>query len=105
MSTPALGTAAPRRALVIGGGIGGLATAVALRQIGWDVALYERAPELREAGAGLSLWANAVRALDKLGIAAPIRAAATAGSLRRHLHLEGRAADQPVRRRTCAPGW
>jgi 2-polyprenyl-6-methoxyphenol hydroxylase-like FAD-dependent oxidoreductase len=69
-----MSTTPARRALVIGGGIGGLAAAIALQRIGWQVAVYERAPELREVGAGLSLWANAVRALDKLGIAAPIRA-------------------------------
>lgn len=44
------------RALIIGGGIGGLATAIALRRTGWEVAIYERAPELLEVGAGLILW-------------------------------------------------
>lgn len=56
------------RALVIGGGIGGLAAAVALRQVGYDAAVFERAPELREIGAGLTLWTNAVKALVKLGV-------------------------------------
>jgi heterodisulfide reductase subunit A-like polyferredoxin len=50
--------------IIIGGGIGGLASAIALRRVGWTVRVYERAPELREVGAGLSLWANAVRALE-----------------------------------------
>lgn len=63
-----------RKAVVIGGGIGGLAAAIGLRSIGWDVAAYERVAEPREVGAGLSLWANAVRALRLLGVAEPILA-------------------------------
>jgi 2-polyprenyl-6-methoxyphenol hydroxylase-like FAD-dependent oxidoreductase len=63
-----------RHAIIIGGGIGGLASAIALGRIGWSVSIYERAPELREVGAGLALWANAVRALEKLGVAAAVRA-------------------------------
>jgi 2-polyprenyl-6-methoxyphenol hydroxylase-like FAD-dependent oxidoreductase len=55
------------RAVIIGAGIGGLAAAIALKQTGWDVSVYERAWELREVGAGLTLWANAVKVLRKLG--------------------------------------
>jgi 2-polyprenyl-6-methoxyphenol hydroxylase-like FAD-dependent oxidoreductase len=40
----------------------------------WTVSIYEQAPELREVGAGLSLWANAVRALERLGVVAAVRA-------------------------------
>lgn len=67
-------SATKRHAIVIGGGIGGLAAAIALQQHGWSVTVYERASELHEVGAGLSLWANAMRALDQLGVAEPIRA-------------------------------
>lgn len=42
-------------AIIIGGGIGGLACGIALRRIGWSVHIYEQAPELREVGAGLAL--------------------------------------------------
>jgi FAD-dependent urate hydroxylase len=59
--------AAPK-AIVIGGGIGGLAAAVALRKVGMAVTVFERAPEICEAGAGLSLWSNAVTALRRLGL-------------------------------------
>jgi 2-polyprenyl-6-methoxyphenol hydroxylase-like FAD-dependent oxidoreductase len=59
----------PHKALIIGGGIGGLAAGVALRRVGWDVAVFEQAPAYREVGAGLTLWANAVRALAVLGLA------------------------------------
>lgn len=52
-----------QRALLIGGGIGGLAAAIGLKKIGYGVEVYEQAPEPREVGAGLTLWSNAVRAL------------------------------------------
>jgi 2-polyprenyl-6-methoxyphenol hydroxylase-like FAD-dependent oxidoreductase len=62
------------RAVVIGAGIGGLTAAIALKQTGWDVSVYERAPEIREVGAGITLWVNAVKVLRKLGVAAAIEA-------------------------------
>lgn len=61
------------RALVIGGGIGGLATALGLRQAGYQVEVFERAPELKEVGAGIALWANGLRALDRLGVGDAVR--------------------------------
>ena len=57
------------RAIVVGGGIGGLTAAIALRRIGIEAVVFERAGELREIGAGLALAANATRALGKLGLA------------------------------------
>ncbi|GGM14319.1 FAD-dependent oxidoreductase [Streptomyces fumigatiscleroticus] len=60
-------------AIIVGGGIGGLAAALALHRTGWQVQVLERAPEFTVAGAGLSLWPNALRALDALGLAAPVR--------------------------------
>jgi 2-polyprenyl-6-methoxyphenol hydroxylase-like FAD-dependent oxidoreductase len=56
------------RVIIIGGGPGGLAAAVALRRVGIDAAMFERAPELREVGAALSLWSNAITALRRLGL-------------------------------------
>ncbi len=53
---------------IIGGGIGGTAAAVALRQAGFDATVYERAPRLREVGAGMMLWPNATRVLRELGV-------------------------------------
>jgi 2-polyprenyl-6-methoxyphenol hydroxylase-like FAD-dependent oxidoreductase len=55
-----------KRAAIIGGGIGGLTTAIALRKIGFEVDVYERATELREVGSGMSLWPNAVRSLNQI---------------------------------------
>jgi 2-polyprenyl-6-methoxyphenol hydroxylase-like FAD-dependent oxidoreductase len=54
--------------IIVGGGIGGLATAVALRQRGFQVAVFEQGEELREIGAGLSLWPNATRVLSTFGL-------------------------------------
>lgn len=57
-------------AIVAGGGIGGLATAIGLERIGWRVTVLEQATEFAEIGAGLSIWPNGLRALDALGLGA-----------------------------------
>ncbi|WP_433256076.1 FAD-dependent oxidoreductase [Streptosporangium sp. CA-135522] len=62
-----------RSAVVIGGGIAGLAAAVGLRRIGWRVTVLERAPAFGAIGAGISLLANGLRALDTLGVGAAVR--------------------------------
>lgn len=61
------------KAIVIGGGIGGLTAAIALHKAGIEAHVYERAFALREIGAGMSVWANAIHALDELGLADAIR--------------------------------
>jgi 2-polyprenyl-6-methoxyphenol hydroxylase-like FAD-dependent oxidoreductase len=53
---------------VIGGGIGGLAAALGLRQAGFEVDVYEQAPELTEVGGGINMGPNAVRVLYRLGL-------------------------------------
>ncbi|GIP38756.1 hypothetical protein J31TS4_20360 [Paenibacillus sp. J31TS4] len=57
---------------IIGGGIGGLCTAFALQQGGHDVTLYEGAAMFPLPGAGLGVGANALRALDRLGLKEPM---------------------------------
>jgi salicylate hydroxylase len=59
-----------RRIAVIGGGIGGLTAAVALLQAGFEVDVYEQAPELTEVGGGINMAPNATRVLRRLGLAA-----------------------------------
>lgn len=54
--------------LVVGGGIGGLATALAVARTGTRVHLVEQAPAFTEIGAGLQVGANATRVLDRLGL-------------------------------------
>lgn len=58
-----------RRVLIAGGGIGGIATALALQQQGIDSVVFERAPALRDGGAGLHIWTNGMLALAHLGLA------------------------------------
>jgi 2-polyprenyl-6-methoxyphenol hydroxylase-like FAD-dependent oxidoreductase len=53
---------------IIGGGIAGLTTAIALDRIGIRATVYEAAPEVRPLGAGLVLAANAMQAFHRLGI-------------------------------------
>src|SRR5215475_3499638 len=63
----------PLRVVIIGGGIGGLAAAVALRQRGCEVAIHERSGKLEEVGAGLQVGPNAVKVLRALGLGEPLR--------------------------------
>jgi 2-polyprenyl-6-methoxyphenol hydroxylase-like FAD-dependent oxidoreductase len=58
-----------RLAVIVGAGIGGLATAVALKQAGWSVRIFERAAHPRELGFALLLAPNAVVSLQQLGLA------------------------------------
>ena len=62
--------------LIVGGGIGGLAAAVALQKAGCDVQVLERAEVISAVGAGIMLQINAITALDRIGIAEDITAAA-----------------------------
>lgn len=58
-----------RRVLVVGGGIGGLSAAVALRRVGVEVDLIEKDAEWSVYGVGIIQPGNALRALDRLGLA------------------------------------
>lgn len=65
------------RAVVVGGGIGGLTAAVALHRDGWHVTVLERAGSLEPVGAAISLAPNALRALDVIGLGDEVRSLAT----------------------------
>jgi 2-polyprenyl-6-methoxyphenol hydroxylase-like FAD-dependent oxidoreductase len=56
------------RTLVVGGGVGGLAAALALARVGREARVLEAAPQFSEIGAGIQLAPNATRALDALGV-------------------------------------
>src|SRR5215469_18454042 len=58
--------------LIVGGGIGGLAAALALARHGIRSQLIEQAPEFKEIGAGIQLGPNVFRMFDVLGLTAPI---------------------------------
>jgi 2-polyprenyl-6-methoxyphenol hydroxylase-like FAD-dependent oxidoreductase len=54
---------------IIGGGIGGLTAALALRQCGFEPEVFEQAPALLDVGSAIALWPNAMRVLDRLQLA------------------------------------
>lgn len=54
--------------LIAGGGIGGLTAAIALRRAGFEVRVFERALEIGEVGAGLTIQSNAILALRRIGL-------------------------------------
>jgi 2-polyprenyl-6-methoxyphenol hydroxylase-like FAD-dependent oxidoreductase len=60
--------------VIIGGGIGGLTTALCLLQHDIDCVVYERAPGLHEVGSGVGLWPSAVRVFDRVVIGERVRA-------------------------------
>ena len=68
-----MGSGVARSAVVVGGGVGGLATGLALQRAGWDVQVRERAPVIEAAGTGLVLWPNALRCLRSLGLLGEVR--------------------------------
>ena len=63
---PAMGSV---RVVIVGGGIGGLTAALALHSAGADVGVYEQAAQLGEVGAGVQLFPNSMRVLQRLGVA------------------------------------
>jgi 2-polyprenyl-6-methoxyphenol hydroxylase-like FAD-dependent oxidoreductase len=78
------------KAVIVGGGIGGLAAAIALRRVGHEVEVIERATDLTEIGAGLSMAPNALAALDRLGIGDDVRGR---GGIARRILIRNRRGD------------
>jgi 2-polyprenyl-6-methoxyphenol hydroxylase-like FAD-dependent oxidoreductase len=66
------------KVIIIGGGIGGLTAAIALQRRGIAAHVYEAAPELRAVGAGIWVPVNALRVLDRLGVAQAVQTAGAA---------------------------
>jgi FAD-dependent urate hydroxylase len=56
------------KVIIVGAGMGGLTAAIALQQAGYQVEIYDRVSELRPAGAGISLWSNGVKVMNRLGL-------------------------------------
>ena len=65
-----------KKAIIIGGGIGGLTLASTLRKIGWTALVFEKSTTgiQRSHDVGLGIWSNARRCLESLGIAEPLEA-------------------------------
>src|ERR1044072_3577775 len=57
-----------RRIAIVGAGLGGLAAAIALRRQGFEVQVYEQAPELAEFGAGINISPNSVKFFEAVGL-------------------------------------
>ncbi|MCL2899076.1 FAD-dependent urate hydroxylase HpxO [Brenneria tiliae] len=61
------------KALIIGGGIGGLCAAIALRRCGIETEVFEAVKEIKPVGAALSIWPNGVKCLNYLGMKEQVR--------------------------------
>src|SRR5262245_42767625 len=79
----------PMRVVVVGGGIAGLSAAIGLRGAGHDVVVLERAARIDPVGAGITLFANAVTALDRLGVAEAVAGRGAAATRSAILTWEG----------------
>ena len=75
-SVPETGRTTANHVLIAGGGIGGLSAALALARSGFEVGVFEQAPEFGEVGAGIQLSPNATRVLHHLGLADALGACA-----------------------------
>ena len=60
---------------ILGGGVAGVSSAIALKQKGFDVTIYERHESASNIGAGIVIWPNAAYVLDRLGVLDEIKAA------------------------------
>jgi 6-hydroxynicotinate 3-monooxygenase len=67
-------TQRPLHVAIVGAGMGGLATAAALRLVGIDVTVYEQASQFARIGAGIQIGCNAMKVLRQLGLEAMLRA-------------------------------
>ena len=85
------------KVVIVGGGIGGLVTALVLSDAGIACAVYERSPEVRELGVGINLLPHAVAPLAALGLLGRLGAAGVETGELRYAHRLG----QEIVRRPC----
>ncbi|MBD0023148.1 FAD-dependent urate hydroxylase HpxO [Gordonia pseudamarae] len=83
------------KAIVVGAGMGGLSAAIALKQIGIEVEVYERVTENKPVGAAISVWSNGVKCLNHLGLES--EAAALGGIVDTMSYLEARTGETMCR--------
>jgi len=77
------------QAIILGAGVAGISTAIALKQKGVDVEIYERFDEASTIGAGIVIWPNAAFILDQLGVLKSIKAVAGRPLFMHRLSNEG----------------
>ena len=88
--------------LIIGGGIGGLATALSLQKAGIEAIVFEAVPEIRPLGVGINMLPHAVRELTELGLQDEL---AAVGIKTRSWFMPTVAVSRSGRRiRGCTPG-
>ncbi len=81
--------------IIVGAGMGGLTTALAMKQAGYEVEIYDRVRALRPAGAGISLWSNGVKVLNRLGLGPAI--ARIGGPMEQMAYYDGKTGQQLTR--------
>lgn len=92
------------RAAVVGGGIGGLSAANALAHRGLDVTVFEQAAVLGEVGAGVFIYPNALRQLERMGLKEPLAAVgAKVGAGSEYYRMDGSVVGQILT--TDLSGW
>ncbi len=79
------------KVIVIGAGMGGLCAAIALRNNGHDVEVYEKVTEFKPVGAAISVWSNGVKCLNYLGLAE--QAARIGGPMHHMAYVDGLTGD------------
>lgn len=84
-----------RTALIVGGGVGGMTAAIALKRVGVDVTLIDADPQWRVYGAGISVTGISLRAFDDLGILDQIRARGHVGGGMRGKTIDGHTMFEP----------
>lgn len=75
------------KVIVVGAGVGGTSTGIALQRLGHEVVIYDQMRENRPVGAALSLWSNGVKVLNWLGLGAEV--AALGGDMADMVYLDG----------------
>lgn len=89
---------------VVGGGMGGLAAAVALRHRGLSVAVYEQSAQLREVGAGVFIYPNSLRQMERMGLGAALaRVGAKVGAGSEYYRMDGSVVGKILT--TDSSGW
>ena len=89
---------------IVGGGMGGLAAAVALSRRGISVAVYEQSGVLREVGAGVFIYPNSLRQLERMGLGEALaRVGARVGSGSEYYRMDGTVVGKILT--TDSSGW